>query len=224
MTIKRIFVPLCPPQWSGPALNAGISIARNLNAHVEGAYIPESTTNSVEFADSQLDVRHYSEVVTQVQNQIHREAEVARAEFEGLVSSQNLSLSDNSVPPNTATASWLQWTSDPVEMVTTHGGASDLIVVNLPTLGPTATPAPIRDAALSNTACPVFLVGKNQNTTRGKSVMIAWNRSLQSRRAVTAALPFLKRADSVSIVNVSTRAKEGPEPEQIAKTLSLAWH
>jgi nucleotide-binding universal stress UspA family protein len=107
-------------------------------------------------------------------------------------------------------------------MVAIHAGAFDLIVTSHPALGPTSTPAPILDAAIFNTARPVLFAWKQAPPELSRSVLIAWNRGAESRRAVADAMPFLERAENVTIITVTTGAKEGPEPEEIART--LAWH
>jgi nucleotide-binding universal stress UspA family protein len=204
------------------ALEAGVVAARKFGAHLEGISIQASHADSVEFATSHLDPRHYTELVNRLQKQRQQDAIARRKTFEDFVTSRNLALSNDPVEATFATASWEELTGDPGEVVAIRGGAFDLIVLSHPTLAPASAPPSILEAAIFSTARPVLLACKDVSAGLGQSVMIAWNRGIESRRAVAAAMPFLKKAESAVIVNITTGAKQGPEPEEIAHT--LAWH
>jgi nucleotide-binding universal stress UspA family protein len=197
-------------------------VARKFDAHLEGTHIQASDAASAEFATSHLDPRHYTEVVNRLQKQKRQDAIATRQAFEEFVTSRNLTLSSEPIGTTVATASWEELIGDPGEVVAVRGGAFDLIVISYPALGPASTPASVLEAAIFGTARPVLLAHEDVPAQLGQSVMIAWNRGSQSRRAVAAAMPFLETAGSVAIVNVTTGAKQGPEADEIVRT--LAWH
>ena len=222
MSTKRIFLPICTPELDMPALETGVVVARKFDAHLEGTHIQASDAPSAEFATSHLDPRHYTEVVNRLQKQKRQDAIATRQAFEEFVTSRNLALSSEPIGTTVATASWEELTGDPGEVVAVRGGAFDLIVISYPALGPASTPPSVLEAAIFSTARPVLLAHEDVPARLGQSVMIAWNRGSQSRRAVAAAMPFLETAGSVAIVNVTTGAKQGPEADEIVRT--LAWH
>lgn len=79
-----------------------------------------------------------------------------------------------------------------------------------------------------NAARPVLIVPSagQAGAAVGRRIVIAWNASREASRAVSAALPLLRRADSVHIAVLDTRrhdAAHGPQPgAEIA--LYLARH
>jgi len=205
-----------------PALEAGVVVAQKFDAHLEGMHIRTSQAESTRFAKSHLDPTHYTELVDRLQKQEQQNALATRGGFKEFLASRNLTLSNEPSDTCIATASWEEVTGDPGDVIALHGGAFDLIVLSHPSLAPALVPSSVLEAAIFRAARPVLLACKDVSASLGHSIMIAWNRGVQSRRAVAEAMPILERADSTVIVNITTGAKQGPEPEEIADT--LAWH
>lgn len=80
------------------------------------------------------------------------------------------------------------------------GRSADLLVLGRPGTDPeNAAPATIH-AAIHDCARPVMVAPPDPRARRLSSVVIAWNGSAQAARAVEYALPFLVRADKVTIL------------------------
>ncbi len=220
--IKTIFVPLAGNELDTVALETAVVTARQFDAHVGGAYLRVASADAFHFASSRLDTGLYKEVLGRFQEQDEQQDRDARESFEEFMRSRRVALSDT--PSETAgpTASWGELKGEPADMVAIHGGAFDLIVASHPALGLASMPSSILDVAIFNTARPVLFAWKDAPPQLGRSVLIAWNRGAQSRRAVADAFPFLEGAEKIVVLTVTTGAKEGPEPEEIART--LAWH
>ncbi len=78
------------------------------------------------------------------------------------------------------------------------------------------------ETALFDAGRPVMVVPREVPTSLGKHILIGWNRSANAARAVMAAMPFIKTAETVTVCYVTTGAKSGPDAEELAA--SLAWH
>lgn len=79
---------------------------------------------------------------------------------------------------------------------------TDLLVVGRPGSDPeNKSPATV-SAALFDSACPVIIAPPSGALGELKEIVIAWNGSQQAARAIRFALPFLKKAKSVTIVVV----------------------
>jgi len=220
--IKTIFVPLTGKQIDTAALETAVIVARQFSANIFGTYLRVSSIRALDFASSRLDTGLYKKVIGQLQEQDEKEDLEVRAQFEEFMRSRSVELTSTPSKSDSPTASWEEVFGEPPDMVANHAGAFDLIVASHPALGATSTPAPILDAAIFGTARPVLFAWNETPHDLSRSVLIAWNRGIESRRAVADALPFLKLAEHVTILTVTTGAKEGPEPEEIART--LAWH
>ncbi|MEL7465249.1 MAG: universal stress protein [Pseudomonadota bacterium] len=61
-------------------------------------------------------------------------------------------------------------------------------------------PEAVIDAALFNAPTPVLVVPKNAAKPIGKRILVAWNGSMEAARALRAALPLMKEAETVEAV------------------------
>ena len=67
---------------------------------------------------------------------------------------------------------------------------------------------------------PVMLIPMNKQIDIGKEVVISWNCTTESSRAVFAALPILKKANNVTILTVEKVITDGPSGEQVSELLT----
>ena len=67
---------------------------------------------------------------------------------------------------------------------------------------------------------PVMLIPMNKQIDIGKEVVISWNCTTESSRAVFAALPILKKANNVRILTVEKVITDGPSGEQVSELLA----
>lgn len=93
------------------------------------------------------------------------------------------------------------------------GRAADLLILGRPGADPeNAAPATVH-TAIHDCARPVMVAPPDPRVRRLSSAVIAWNGSAQAARAVEYALPFLRRADSVTILVA------GIAPEKVSAPL-----
>jgi len=90
-----------------------------------------------------------------------------------------------------------------LERIVALGRLADLLVIGRPGVAADAAdaiaPATVR-AAIYESARPVVVAPPYLKTTGIDRVVVAWNGSQQAARAVSSALPFLRRAEKVAIV------------------------
>lgn len=67
---------------------------------------------------------------------------------------------------------------------------------------------------------PVMLIPMNKQIDIGKKVVISWNCTTESSRAVFAALPILKQASDVTILTVEKVITDGPSGVQVSELLA----
>ena len=108
------------------------------------------------------------------------------------------------------------------DVVGQRGRIFDLSVLSPFGRAPGDSSRDILESALFASGRPVLVAPPEAPETFGNRILIAWNRGVQSARAVAGAMDFIKAADQVLIGYVDTGAKQGPSPEDLAE--SLAWH
>ena len=75
------------------------------------------------------------------------------------------------------------------------------------------------ESALFESGRPILVVPPATVATFGTSVVIAWNRSTETARAVQLALPVLMRAGQVTVLSLEDWGVEGPAAEDLARSL-----
>jgi nucleotide-binding universal stress UspA family protein len=106
-----------------------------------------------------------------------------------------------------ASGEWLAAQGEPVEAICHAARWCDLVVAERPTLNPDA---PTGWGTVSRTvfgaSAPVVVVPQTAKVVSiGERVLIAWNRSREAMRAVHGALPLLRAAASVLVLDGAAR-------------------
>jgi nucleotide-binding universal stress UspA family protein len=102
-----------------------------------------------------------------------------------------------------------------------YGRAFDIIVVGRPVGGQAAPRISTLEEALFNSGRPVLVAPPAAPKAFGSNVVIAWNGSTETARAVSFAMPLLVQADKVTVLTIAGGTVPGPSGEQIARTLRI---
>ena len=89
-----------------------------------------------------------------------------------------------------------------------HAAAADLVICG-PEHGPAAATADASDVVFE-CGLPVLMVPHGVRELRFRTILVAWRDTVEARRAVSAALPLLEKAESVVVLAV--------EPKEDART------
>lgn len=111
---------------------------------------------------------------------------------------------------------WVELADDPAQLAARLGRCCDLIVVAQPDWsgGAQAGEAHVGEDLLFASGRPVLFLprprpGVEPGLALGRRVVVAWNDSPQSARAVHDALPFLLRAEHVALIGDGIGAETG---------------
>jgi len=102
--------------------------------------------------------------------------------------------------------SWIAAQGYPDKLLAYYARGADLIVTSRPRHGEGPDFAAKAADLVMEAGVPVLLAADGDAEFLGERVVIGWKDTRESRRAVTDALPFLKRAQSVIIVAVCGEA------------------
>ena len=117
---------------------------------------------------------------------------------------------DKVVANSGLSAAWHEVTGREPDVLTSRGRVADLIVMNRPNGENEGPMAATLDAAIFDTGRPVLVVPAKAPATLGERIVVAWNGSAQSARAVGAALPLLARAQEVTVLTGDGAAAKVP--------------
>lgn len=222
MSYRNVLLPISGEHHDESALRAASQIARLHDGHIDGLLIQIDLIREISLRDESMSAILIRDLAKSVQESNHQAEQFARRRFEKILAEEDIPLNVASDPKLTPSATWNTAVGRQVETVSMKGGAYDLIVYSLDLSRSKHDATEIFEALLFRSGRPVLLVPKVLPANIGKTVVLCWNRTVQSARAVVAAMPFLVRADRVILLSVLTGAKQGPDPNDLARTLT--WH
>jgi len=193
VTVKSVLVPSIG--HSNVAFEAGAAIARLFDAHMACLRIhPDPVDVAVKASGTALTAEIGGSLVVSdlwkiLEDEDRQRSQTVRARFDAVAAS---------LPKGRA--SWHERTGDEVNEVATFGRWHDLVVVDGQVDG--GLPPPMVGNILHACGKPLLLAGKPRPTL-GQSVIIAWKNAPEAARALTAAMPFLKRARRILVASVT---------------------
>ena len=123
-----------------------------------------------------------------------------------------------------AGVSWVTGYDYPAVEIARHARGADLVVASRPVRGSSAAfSAPAADIVLQAGA-PVLLCSDTGGELQGNHVLVAWKNTRESRRALADALPFLMRANKVTVLAVSGESEEAEQVGLDAVAQRLSRH
>jgi len=97
----------------------------------------------------------------------------------------------------------------------------DLVIVSRPYQEMQSASLSSIQTVLFDGGRPVLLIPTNKEVSIGKNILVSWNCTTESSRAVFSSLPILKKAEKVTILTVEKVITEGPSGAEVADLLSM---
>ena len=211
MTFKTILVHLDGRGRSIERLDFAFGIAAKFEAHLVGLYAPGmARIPSYALAEAGPALR---EIVERRRTETLRQAEKA--------------FRDAAARRGDAGAEWRVSEADPAAAVALSARYADLVVVAQPEPQDEPGVRALAEEFVLSTGRPMlYLPYAGRFATVGERVMIAWDAGREAARAVSDALPLLKRAKAVEVAvfNPERRRREHGEQPGADVSLYLARH
>lgn len=222
MTIKNMLVPVGDIARDEGAIGTALMLTQEFGGHADCMFVTGDVSDVIPAGAMGL----FESVQVQIKQEYDHERDekqkIARQRFDAMLEERNIDYRDLALPAELPSASWDVATGLASEIVAMRGGAYDMVVVGKPARDQTTVAELSAEAALFRTGRPVLISPPKAPKSIGEAVVIGWNRSASSARSIAAAMPLLLMSRSVTIVTVTTGAKTGPSPQDMAKYLS--WH
>lgn len=205
--IKSILVPLNGMDSDRAALDAAKTMARSFGAKISALHVRLDTNSALALATREISWRAERE-----ENERSTKAHAAFDQaFEAKVDAQQAAIN----------AHWHEIEGFPFYEYAFHGRMHDLVVVarerHLPEYAA---------EILMRTGRPVLIAPSRATETIGDSVLIAWNNSPESARALTASMPVLLKAEKILITCIPQALTDEQETQRSLNELRelLALH
>lgn len=215
--MRVILVPVANRPECVHALNTSFWLARRLGASVIGCHIRPHADSDILLPDAfsgDHDGVWKRAYHAKYSVDAHESAETV---FTEIATKHDFPLS--SKPSLSPAAHWEEKLGTPRRVIAINGPVADLTVVSRPKRLGGSVSRTFMHAAIDNECRPVLILPQRRISSVGKRVTIAWNQSAEASRAVFAALPLLRRADSVNIVACGPETQLGPKSGQLRNYL-----
>jgi len=221
MSIRKILVPLASTAASESALAAGLLVGRIWNAHVLALHVRVDARDVAPLAGEGLSGAMIEEMMAATEKEGGERATLLRAIFDRAVAAQEISLAAPISDQNVATAAFAAAVGREEDVVAQQARLADLTVITHPEAGGDAASADTLHAVLFDSGRPVLLAPGTPPATIGRRICVAWNGTAESASAVTAALPWMQRAEAIRILSSEGYQRRGPPAEELAPYLAL---
>ena len=209
MTIKRILVPLPGPAAYTAETDLALSVAKAMAAHVEGLFISQPPISlragvigsDISYVRGSVAVALKDDFIEQREGHERR----AHEQFVRACTANGIPMLDADKEPDVLpSASWHEREGSYAGVAARRAAAFDLIIAASATV--TESLKDIAEQSLLRSRRPVLLAPSRLDTKRTDTAMIAWDESPECWHAISAAIPFLKLAQSVRVVSVDKNA------------------
>ncbi len=208
MSLTSILVHVDATERAKRNLAAAVTLAETHDAHLTGLFVKPPTA-----MPAYASVHVPPEVFQMLEEDMEKQAADSEKLFRDAVSKAG----------REDRAEWNHSAGPIAETVSRIGRCSDLIVIGQEDEDVDIVAyRDVPDDIVFSAGRPVLVVPYTGIAGKmGENILVAWDHSRESARAVADAMPFLERAKSVSVVSVDPRHSDGDVPgADIARYLS----
>ena len=220
--MKSILVPIEECAGLRAQLATALTVARRFNAHIDGV-APRSIFGPYVFGDGMSAAA--TSALESFEQEEQLRAERAQAAFREFMREQAVAWGDPMKPSDQATAEWLAEIASGGEAIGQLARLYDLTVLARPVANEPVPRLALLETVLFECGRPLLVVPPKMpeaEQTIGKVVLIPWNRSTESARAITFAQPFLAGAERVVVQAMEGSSVAGPSAGEVVVSLRRA--
>ena len=213
--LRTILVPFNNTQPNAAAIDAAKRIAEGEGAYIEGAYsrqvLPIIAGEGITLPGDYL---------AAFEEEGRQQAAIAREAFESLIAERGIPL--KSLESEGLRAGWTEMMGTGPEGLGEYARVFGISVLHRDLSSGDMDWKSTAEALLFESGRPLLLVSDDVPQTIGKRVLVAWNGSTETARALSAARPLLGRSEAVRVLSVDGGMVSGPDVNMITAHLSAS--
>ena len=218
---RTILIPADGTPESKRCLKIGFEWAQHLESHVKVLHVRPDPKDTVPLLGEGMSVAMIEDMMDIALKEGSARSAAARLAFDNIVTELGASITESPVSKGLSTH-WFETVGREDDTISAHGRLADLIVAARPSAESDVSTNLNLNAAIFDTGRPVLVVPPIECSATADKIVISWNGSAQSARAVAFALPILKCAQSVTALTIDSGnilGQRAPELETY-----LRWH
>ena len=222
MSIVKVLVPVTGSKRDAVALATAFAAAKPFGAHVKAIFChPDPREAAVPYAEMPLAPDVVQELVDTARDLASAASKSARSTLASAAQDAQVRIVAAPQMAETVTASFEEKVGHVNTCIELSAQLCDLIV--FPPIGED-DPDELHEAfvrTLTKTERPVLLCADIAPSHVGQNIAIGWDGGMAAAHALSAALPYLRKANSVKLYTVKDRSGPSEELEEVKTYLSL---
>ncbi len=219
MPIRKILVPVQGTGSDTLVLHAALSVAKTFGAQAQVLFVRPDPSEALPYLGDSVSGQVVESLLQAAREGANEASARARKTLKEEAAKAGVPIvADTSPLPS---ARFLEATGRQDLVVAEESRLSDLVLFSGVGTGSGIAGGDALEAALLSADRPVLIAPKSNTASIGTSVIIGWDGSLSAASAVTAAMPFIARAQKVTILCVNESDKDSSPNEVLETYLSL---
>ena len=222
MSFRTLFAVLRGGPEDAGCLEAAHVVAQPFNAHIDALHVRADPKALLDYTGDAMTGEAFAQLIDAVEKEVAEKSQAARAAFDAWARRAAVEIAGEPKPGAQVTASWVEKTGAEDRVVGRDGMLRDLIVLPSAAGDTDARGEQTIQRAIFEAGRPVLIVPKRKPPKKTARIAIFWNGSKEAVRAVEAAMPLLRKAESVDVMWV----EEAVTVDAVQTGLDdyLAWH
>jgi len=221
MTIRTALVSVGSTEESRVLLNSAFHLARDIGAHLQVLHVRSDPRETIPLLGEGMSVGMIDDMTRIAEDECNKRAQLARATYDACQAEFSAPVTDSPLAEGFS-VSWTEASGREDEVLAQYGRLADLIFVARPNAESEVGHTLMLNAALFDTGRPALVVPPAGTQKMGSKIVVSWNGSSQSARAVSSALPILRNADEVSIFTIENLQTANQSSAGVAEY--MAYH
>jgi len=220
MPIRKILVPVQGADADSLVLHAALSVAKTFGAQAQVLFVRPDPSEALPYLGDGVSGQVIEDMLQAAKEGADAAAGRARKTLEAEAATAGVPIVDdtNLLP----SARFLEATGRQDLVVAEESRLSDLVLFAGRDAEHGIAGGDALEAALLSADRPVLIAPQSTTSSIGTSIIVGWDGSLSASSAVTAAMPFIARAEKVTILCINEADEEGA-PNAVLETY-LALH
>ncbi len=221
MPIRKVLLPLTSTRAGEAALALAWTVAREFDAHLTAVHVRMDSRDVAPLAGEGLSGAMIEDMMKATESESSHRADAVRALFERFVAAHGIKVEVARHEAAQAGADFLAVTGREEDLVAQLARLADVTVVPHPEADEDLSSSDALHAVLFDSGRPVMVAPAEPPAAVGRRVAVAWNGTAESVAAVSAGLPWLRRAEAVRILVSDEYHRRGPLAPALADYLAL---
>jgi nucleotide-binding universal stress UspA family protein len=212
MTYRKLLLPLSETPCGRAAMATGLLVARLWNARLSAIIVQVDSRDVAPLAGEGLS----GGMIEDMMNATERDSAARATRLQALFSEASAAAG---TPATETTVEAVRGREE--DVIASLARLADLTILPHPDRAQDDAAADTLHAVLFDSGRPVLIAPRVAPENIGTRCCLAWNGTVESSAALSAMLPWLKRAEAVRVVHAGAYQRRGPSAAEVIPYLAL---